>query len=102
VALTDLAIGLEAGAFAVALAVARPRTRDADIEAWEPMRRWFVVFFAATGLAAIVGAVLHGLLPPDDREAPARRRAWRVSLGEIGVAGLSAWRLGARSGLAAH
>jgi hypothetical protein len=94
VALTDLAIGLEAGFFA--LAVARGRPRDAPpTPSQDGLRRWFVVFFAATGLAAIVGAFLHGLLPPGDREAPARRRAWRVSLGAIGVAGLSAWCLAA-------
>src|SRR6478672_8239713 len=96
VALTDLAIGLEAWSFAVALALARPHAGDALPAPREAaMRRWFVVFFAATGLAAIVGAFLHGLLPPDDREGPARRRAWRVSLGAIGAAGLSAWCLAA-------
>ena len=94
VALTDLAIGLEAWSFALALA--RPHTGDAlPTPHQAAMRRWFVVFFAATGLAAIVGAFLHGLLPPDAREAPARRRAWRLSLGAIGVAGLSAWCLAA-------
>ena len=94
VALTDLAIGLEAWSFAFALGRPRPaETLPTPREA--ATRRWFVVFFAATGLAAIVGALLHGLLPPDDREAPARRRAWRVSLGAIGVAGLSAWCLAA-------
>jgi hypothetical protein len=94
VALTDLAIGLEAGLFALMLA--RQRPGDASRAHGEAaLRRWFVVFFAATGLAAIVGAFLHGLLPPDDREATARRRAWRVSLGSIGVAGLSAWCLAA-------
>ncbi len=94
VALTDLAIGVEAGFFALALG--RARSGDAARTGREvSLRRWFVVFFAATGLAAIVGAFLHGLLPPDDREAPARVRAWRLSLGSIGVAGLSAWCLAA-------
>lgn len=96
VALTDLAVGLEAGAFAFALARAgatagaRDGTRSQGAVV---RRRWFVVFFAATGVAAIVGAALHGLLPPED--TPARRRLWRVSLGSIGIAGLSAWCLGA-------
>lgn len=92
VALTDLAIGLEAGAFALALvrAGAADATRTSQAVA---SRRWFVVFFAATSAAAVVGAALHGLLP--DRDTPARVRLWRVSLGSIGVAGLSAWCLGA-------
>ena len=92
VALTDLAIGVEAGAFAIAVArtgsgVVR---RPAHIAV---IRFWFVAFFAATSVAALAGAALHGLLPAGD--APARRRLWRVSLGSIGVAGLSAWCLGA-------
>ena len=92
VALTDLAIGLEAGAFAVALA--RAGTGDAGrTERGAAARRWFVVFFGATSLAALAGAALHGLL--DDRESPAWRRLWRISLGSIGVGGLSAWCLAA-------
>ena len=92
VALTDLAVGLEAGVFALVLA--RAGAGDAN-RTWRAVasRRWFVVFFAATSVAAAVGALLHGLLP--DRDTPARIRLWRVSLGSIGVAGLSAWCLGA-------
>ena len=92
VALTDLAVGLEAGVFA--LVIARTGDRAATLSPRAvASRRWFVVFFAATSAAAIVGAVLHGLLPA--RDTRARRRLWRVSLGSIGVAGLSAWCLGA-------
>lgn len=92
VALTDLAIGLEAGAFAVALA--RAAAADARrAPRLVAVRRWFVVFFGATSAAAIVGAALHGLI--EDREAPVRLPLWRVSLGSIGVAGLSAWCLAA-------
>jgi hypothetical protein len=94
VALTDLAIGVEAALFALILA--RDRSAD-DLRTPRQiaLRRWFVVFFGTTGLAALVGAVLHGLLPPGDRDAPARRWAWRMSLGSIGVAGLSSWWLAA-------
>jgi hypothetical protein len=92
VALTDLAVGVEAVVFAFSLARATPhgaaRTGPSGAT-----RTWFMVFFAATGVAAIAGAALHGLLPPGD--APARRRIWRVSLGSIGVAGLSSWCLAA-------
>ena len=92
VALTDLAIGVEAGAFALALlrAGAADATRAPQAVA---SRRWFVVFFGATSVAAVAGAALHAFFP--DRAAPARVRLWRVSLGSIGVAGLSAWCLGA-------
>ena len=92
VALTDLAIGVEAGAFAIAVARTGQKAGLAA-PAGDAIRRWFVVFFGATSVAAIAGAALHGLLPAGD--APVRRRLWRVSLGSIGVAGLSAWCLGA-------
>jgi hypothetical protein len=92
VALTDLAIAVEAGVLAFALARLHSGTvpRPAHLVA---IRNWFVAFFAATSVAALAGAAFHGLLPPGD--SPARRRLWRVSLGSIGVAGLSAWCLGA-------
>jgi len=92
VALTDLAIGVEAGAFALLMARAR-RDDGRRSPAAVTGRRWFVVFFGATSAAALAGAALHGLFP--DRSHPARLRLWRVSLGSIGVAGLSAWCLGA-------
>jgi hypothetical protein len=41
----------------------------------------------------MAGAALHGRFPKGD--SPGRLRLWRVSLGSIGVAGLSAWCLGA-------
>jgi hypothetical protein len=93
VALTDLAIGLESAAFARALVrqgARRPRPTGRAAES----ARWFVVFFASTSVAALAGAALHGLFSPNGT-SPARRWLWRVSLGSIGVAGLSAWCLGA-------
>jgi len=92
VALTDLLIGVESGFFAVLLARAggadagRPRAAVA-------IRRWFVVLFAATSLAAIAGGALHGLFP--DRDARGRLRLWRVSLGSIGISGLAGWGIAA-------
>ena len=92
VALTDLAIGIEAGIFALFLGRAR---RDDGRRSPEAIaaRRWFVVFFGATSLAALAA-------PPSTAcsratRTPARLRLWRVSLGSIGVAGLSAWCLAA-------
>jgi hypothetical protein len=92
VALTDLAIGVEAGAFALVMARAR---RDDSLRTSQAVsaRRWFLVLFGATSAAALAGAALHGLFP--DRDHPMRLRLWRVSLGSIGVAGLSGWCLGA-------
>lgn len=92
VALTDLAIGVEAGLFALLMARAGNDDGGRSPEAVAG-RRWFAVFFGATSAAALAGAALHGLFP--DRQRPARLRLWRVSLGSIGVAGLSAWCLGA-------
>ncbi len=96
VALTDLAVGVEAVAFALAISRATPpeSARTGRIRA---TRAWFAVFFAATGVAAIAGAALHGLMPPGD--TPARRRLWRLSLGSIGVAALSSWCLAGLLGL---
>jgi hypothetical protein len=92
VALTDLAIGVEAGAFAIALARAGSGNLDRTPRA-AAARRWFVAFFGATSVAALAGAALHGLVA--DPRSTARLRLWRVSLGSIGVAGLSAWCLAA-------
>jgi hypothetical protein len=92
VALTDLAIGVEAGVFAIALARLGGGAGLATARV-AALRRWFVVFFAATSMAALAGAALHGLFP--NGPSPARRRLWRLSLGSIGLAGLSAWCLGA-------
>lgn len=90
VAITDLLIGLEAGIFALAIA----RAGEGDTTRTQlvvTVRRWFVVFFAATSVAAMAGAMLHGFFP--GRGAVGRVRLWRVSLGAIGIGGLSAWSL---------
>lgn len=92
VALTDLAVGLEAAAFAVAVARPGGRTSRPTARARE-LARWFTISFASTAVAALAGAALHGLFPPGP--SPARRVLWRISLGAIGIAGLSAWCLGA-------
>ena len=95
VALTDLVIGVEAAAFAVHVAVARRRRRGPrPAGSVAESTRWFTVFFASTSVAALAGAALHGLVPAAAARS-GRRRLWRVSLGSIGVAALSAWCLGA-------
>ena len=92
VALTDVVIGIEAGVFALLMARARRDDASRSAEAVS-IRRWFTVLFGATSTAALAGAALHGLFP--DRDHPVRLRLWRVSLGSIGIAGLSGWCLAA-------
>lgn len=91
VALTDLAVGIEASAFAVILLRRAPR--DAADARTRELHRWLVVSFASTGIAALTGAAIHGLFA--DRNDPRRRRLWRLSMGAIDIGGLSAWRIGA-------
>jgi Family of unknown function (DUF6962) len=91
VALTDLALGLEAAVFAALLARGRDRSGRG-------LRRPLVVSMAATAVAALTGAALHGLTV--DRTDARRRTLWRISLSSIGVAALSSWTLGARLRLA--
>ena len=92
VALTDLAVGLEAAAFSLGLMRQRSSRPPPTGRAAESAG-WFVVFFASTSVAALAGAALHGLFPSAGASS-ARRRLWRTSLGSIGVAALSAWCLG--------
>jgi hypothetical protein len=96
VALTDLLIGVEAAVFALAVA----RAGAADARRTRPavaVRRWFVVLFAATSVAALAGGALHGLFP--DRDAIGRLRLWRLSLGSIGISGLAGWGIAAATAL---
>lgn len=91
VALTDLALGVEAAV--CTLIVARDRRRHGS-RLWAPI----VTFFGATAAASLTGAALHGLTA--DRADPRRRALWRASLGAIGLAAVSSWWLGARLALA--
>ena len=90
VALTDLALGIEAVAFAAALAVGG-RGHPSRL------RGPLVVSFAATAVASLTGAALHGLFA--ERTDPRRRALWRTSLASIGTAALASWWLGARLSL---
>jgi len=72
VALTDLGLALESGAFAVIL----DRTR--------PVGRHFTLFFAATATASVLGGAVHGFFP--DPASPASHALWRAALLAIGVA----------------
>jgi hypothetical protein len=81
VALTDFALALENAIFAFVLSrVAGHNSR---------LRLWFVVFFSAIALGALLGGVTHGYFP--DPNSPAYQLAWRATLISIGLAGLGAW-----------
>ncbi len=95
--LTDLLVGIEAIAFAIVLARRHPHGPALGARALE-RHRWLVASFAASGSAALLGAAIHARVPVEDD--PTRRRMWRLSLGLIGVGGLSAWRIGAAIALA--
>ncbi len=73
VTLTDLGLALEGAVFAWLLA--RPGT------AGQPLRRWFVLFFAASAVAALLGAIVHGLRAP---------LLWPLVLFAIGVTAFAA------------
>jgi len=85
VALTDLGLALESGAFAVIL----DRTR--------PVGRHFTLFFAATATASVLGGAVHGFFP--DPASPASHALWRAALLAIGVAALGACAAAAHLGL---
>jgi hypothetical protein len=85
VALTDFALALETGTFAVIL----DRTRSTQ--------RRFVLFFAATAAAALLGGAVHGFFP--DPAGSMARLLWRLTLLAVGIAAFGAWAAGARLGL---
>lgn len=86
VALTDFALALECGGFAAWLFRARDASRPGALP--------FVLFFAATGLAALLGGIFHGFLS-DPHSNPARA-VWTATMITIGAAALSCWLAAAR------
>ena len=80
VTLTDFALAIECGLFAVWLSRLGP-ARD-----FKPA---FVSLFAATGVAALLGGVSHGFLPGSDI-------IWRATLIAICVSAFATWLIGAR------
>ena len=85
VALTDFGLALECAAFAAWL----HRRGSANA----PLRPWFVAFFAALGLAALLGGITHGFLA--DPQSLLYRVIWSATLLAIGVAALAGWVIGA-------
>lgn len=58
------------------------------------LRRFFVLFFAASGLGALAGGTVHGFFLHDDSLAAAA--LWRAALLALGVTAFAAWSIGAR------
>jgi hypothetical protein len=80
VTITDFLLAAEALAFAVLVA----RTATAT-----PVQRWFVIFFGATAVASLAGAMVHGFFADS-------KALWRIVLIALGVVSASAWAIGAR------
>ena len=58
-----------------------------------PARFWLVLFFAAAGVAALLGGTVHGFF--DLEGTTGHDVLWTATLIAIGVAALAAWGLGA-------
>jgi hypothetical protein len=81
VALTDFALAAECAAMAAWL-----HWRSA---ARGVLGTWFVIFFAATGIGALLGGIAHGFFP--STESVIDRSIWIATLLAIGVAALAVW-----------
>jgi len=84
VSLTDLMLAGECGLFSALL-----WRRDAKQGS---IRLWFVVFFAATGFAALLGAIAHGFIA--DPASTIYRLLWVVIFSAIGIAAVASWAIG--------
>ena len=91
VTLSDLAIAIETGAFAIG--VARLGREHPDTVRSRALRRWLIGFYTSAAAASLAGAAVHGLSASKDD--PGRLAYWRVSLSAISLAGLCAWHLAA-------
>lgn len=80
--LTDYALALECALFAVWTARANAFGPEGAL------RRWLVLFFAASAAAPALGGTVHGFFP--DPASFAHRALWTATLLAIGVAALGA------------
>lgn len=87
VTLTDFALALECAVFCVL--VWRRSPVDGGGAA---LRRWWTVFFASIGIAALIGGIVHGFVADDG--SPAGRVLWVTTLLMLGVTSVAAWHLG--------
>jgi hypothetical protein len=86
VALTDFGLAIECAWLAVWLHWRAP--------GGGPLCTWFVIFFAAVGMGALLGGVTHGFL--SDTQSVISDVIWSATLISIGIAALSSWAIGAR------
>jgi hypothetical protein len=86
VALTDY--GLAAECAVLVWLLRRERTPG------DAYRLWFSCFFAAVGVAALLGGTVHGLIA--DRQSVSHGWLWSGTLLAIGFSALAGWALGAR------
>jgi hypothetical protein len=87
VALTDYGLAIECAVFAFLLYDGNRNT---------PLRLWFILFFASTGVAALLGGTVHGFFP--DAGSAGYRLLWPSTLIAVGVTATAAWMIGARLG----
>ncbi len=86
VTLTDFALAAECSLFVLLLAGYDAEPRSLNI--------WFGIFFAATGLAALLGAVTHGFVT--NQKSAQYRILWLGIFAAIGIAALACWVIGSR------
>ncbi len=86
VALTDFGLAIECAWLAAWLLWGAVAERS--------LRRWFVIFFAAVGLAALLGGITHGFL--SDTQSAVYAVIWGSTLIAIGMARLASWAIGGR------
>lgn len=86
VTLTDYGLFAECAAFAWVIA-RRPTTLMT-------LRRWTVMFFLFTAVAALLGGTVHGFFVTE--AGGIGRALWKLSMIAIGAAALAAWAIGAR------
>jgi hypothetical protein len=84
VTLTDYGLFAECAAFA--WLIARQPTKLATL------RRWIVLFFLSTALAALLGGTVHGFF--SEETGTIGRLLWKVSMLAIGATALAVWAIG--------
>jgi hypothetical protein len=84
VALTDFGLAIECAWLSVWLHWRT--TADGSL------RTWFVIFFAAVGVSALLGGVTHGFF--SDTHSVKSAVIWSATLVSIGLAALSSWAIG--------
>lgn len=85
VSLTDFALAVECAAFTVLLA----RRPAAD----QPLRKWFVVFFASIAAASLLGGTTHGFF--EYSTSPVRTVLWIATLLSILLTSFATWSVAA-------